>query len=103
MSNAQQSEHQTQPDGVFYVGRLVAVKVSERDGYQNGDIVLIRDGSTDTDKLAFKPGSEVHDAASLIPLGSQVVAQVIPARRAVSKAGKVYVRAPYVVAVEQSA
>lgn len=92
-----------QAHGVFYVGNLVAVKVSERDGYENGDIVLIRDGATETDKVAFRPGSDVHEAAKAVPVGSQVVVQVIPARRATSKAGKVYVRPPFALAVEQSA
>jgi len=59
-----------QAHGVFYVGNLVAVKVSERDGYENGDIVLIRDGATETDKVSFRPGGDVHEAAKAIPVGS---------------------------------
>lgn len=95
--------NEKQADGVFYVGRLVALQVRERDGYQNGDLVLIRDGATETDKVSFRPGSDVHEAAKAVPVGSQVVVQVIPARRATSKAGKVYVRPPFALAVEQSA
>lgn len=91
---------QSQQHGVFYVGTLVAVRVSERNGFKNGDLVLIRDGSTETDKIAFKPGAEIEASARALPLGEPVVVRVIPARRAMSKAGAVYVRAPYALQIE---
>jgi len=93
MSNEQQQ-------GVFYVGTLVTLRVTQKNGYENGDLVLIRHGSVETDRIAFKPGSDVHATAKAIPVGTQVVVQVIPARRAVSKAGETYVRQPYALAVE---
>jgi len=96
MSN---EESATQP-GVYYVGTLVTVRHTQKNGFENGDIILIRQGSVETDRIAFKPGSDVHAAAEAIPPGSQVIVEVIPARRAVSRAGQTYVRQPWALAIE---
>ncbi len=89
----------SQPHGVFYFANLVAVKRSQRGEYTNCELVLIREGATETDKISVKPDSAVEKAAQAIPIGSEVWVQVIPARRAISKAGNVYVKAPFALGV----